>query len=107
MLGNVYGKSMKGTGHIAWISGSFSNRKDWLRAGEALQHLWLELTRSNACLHPFGSVITNESAYKKFKSYVNHTDAEGELWLLFRMGYSNEPPRSYRLETKDILIQSV
>jgi hypothetical protein len=105
VLGNVYKNSMQGTRHIAWISGSFANRADWLRGGEMLQYLWMDITRDNVYMHPFGSVITNENAHRRFESVVSHDPAKGELWLLFRMGYSDEPPRSFRLETKDIIIK--
>jgi hypothetical protein len=67
----------------------------------------MEITKHSVYMHPFGSVITNEKARRRFQSYVDHKSNGGELWLLFRMGYSDEPPRSFRLETKDIIIPEV
>jgi hypothetical protein len=98
---------MKGTSHVAWITGKFETRKEWLAAGEMLQELWLEMTKHNVCLHPFGSVVTNAGAHQEFKTKIGYDKSRGELWLLIRMGYSKEPPRSYRLTTNDILINFV
>src|SRR5262249_37441093 len=107
ILSKVYLKSMKGTQHVVWISGKFGERKDWLSAGGMLQEVWLEMTKHNVCLHPFGSVITNPIAYNKFLEKIKHDPATGEVWLLMRIGYSKEPPRSFRLTTNDILIDIV
>jgi hypothetical protein len=107
ILSKVYLKSMKGTSHVAWIKGRFEKREDWLAAGELLQELWLEMTKHDVFLHPFGSVVTNPIAHQKFLTKINHGANDGELWLLMRMGYSKEPPRSFRLSTNDILIDIV
>lgn len=105
IIGDIYKKSMKGTAHIAWITGKFETRHDWLNAGNMLQKLWLEMTKYNVYLHPFGSVVTNPSAHQKFKNKIKlNDDKDNQLWLLLRMGYSDEPPRSYRLHITDILI---
>jgi hypothetical protein len=101
---HILNKTMKGTANIAWITGPFENRNDWVKAGIMLQQLWLEMTKYNVFMHPFGPVITTPDSKEKFKQKINYDEKRGELWLLVRMGYSNEPPRSYRLDVKDILI---
>lgn len=106
ILSKVYLKSMKGTAHISWLTGKFETRQDWLAAGEMLQELWLEMTKHDVFLHPFGSVVTNTDAHQKFIKRIEHDNRE-ELWLLMRMGYSKDPPRSFRLTTNDILINFV
>ncbi|HUS01056.1 MAG TPA: hypothetical protein VMY77_04980, partial [Chitinophagaceae bacterium] len=57
----------------------------------------------NVYMHPFGPVITTPDAKEKFRQKINYDESRGELWFLVRMGYSKEPPRSFRLDTKDIL----
>lgn len=101
VLGKIYLNSMKGTSTVAWISGNFCTPDQWIAAGVMMQQLWLEMTKHDIVLHPFGSVITNKKANKLLNERINE---DKETWLLMRMGYSHEPPRSYRLKTKEILI---
>ncbi|KAA9339094.1 hypothetical protein F0P96_00200 [Hymenobacter busanensis] len=103
ILGRVYRSSTNGTAQVAWLTGRFDTRTDWLQAGAMLQRLWLELTRHGAYLHPFGSVVTNAQAHAAFVQHTNLDPADGPLWLLVRTGYSAEPPRSFRLDVHDIL----
>jgi len=58
--------------------------------------IWLELTEAGVYLHPFGSVITNERAHREFCELVGEAERAGMAWMLFRLGYSREPPRAYR-----------
>ncbi|MBD0332240.1 MAG: hypothetical protein ICV66_06255, partial [Chitinophagaceae bacterium] len=80
------------------------NRNDWVKAGIMLQRLWLEMTKYNVYMHPLGTIITTEAPLKQFKQKINYDERNGTLWFLIRLGYSDEPPRSFRLETKDILM---
>lgn len=100
---HILNKTMRGTANLAWITGPFENRDDWVKAGIMLQQLWLEMTKHNVYMHPFGPVITTPDSKEKFRQKINYDETNGELWFLVRMGYSNEPPRSFRLDTKDIL----
>lgn len=97
-------RSMNGTANLAWISGNFSDRNDWIKAGIMLQHLWLEMTKHNVYMHPFGPIITTAASKEKFIQKINYSEDPNRLWFLVRLGYSDEPPRSFRLEVKDILI---
>ena len=100
----ILNKTMRGTGNLAWISGPFENRNDWVQTGVMLQRLWLEMTKHNVYMHPFGTVVTTPAACEKFKQKINYDESNGTLWFLVRLGYSKEPPRSFRLDTKDILM---
>ena len=101
---HILNKTMRGTSNLAWITGPFENRNDWINAGTMLQRLWLEMTKYNIYLHPFGTVVTTPEAKEKFKQKINYDESKGTLWFLVRLGYSSEPPRSFRLDTKDILM---
>ena len=101
---HMLNKSMTGTANLAWISGPFENRTDWINAGIMLQRLWLEMTKHNLYMHPFGPVITTQVSKEKFKQRINYNESMGDIWFLIRLGYSDSPPRSFRLDTKDILI---
>ncbi|MCB2408191.1 hypothetical protein [Hymenobacter lucidus] len=104
VLGKVYRHSMHGTTTVAWLQGPFGGRADWVQAGTMLQQLWLEMTRHDLYMHPFGSVVTNAGAYEKFCQRIAQPASAEPMWLLVRLGYSQEPPRSLRLTVNDILI---
>lgn len=97
-------RQVKGTRNLAWISGPFDTKSDWIRAGALLQRMWLEITKDKVYLLPFGAVATYKSALVQFQDRINYDHADGELWFILRMGFGDEPPRSLRLDTRDILI---
>ncbi len=105
MLRKTYRSSFDGTSSICWISGKFQTPADWLEAGKFFARNWLLLTQEGAYLQPLGSLITNTGAYKTLQSELPSPKQGNELWLLYRAGYSDEPTRSYRLDTNDLLIQ--
>jgi hypothetical protein len=104
LLANKYRGSFKGTTTICWFGGRFEDTGDWLNAGRMLARNWLLLTREGAYIHPFGSLITNKTAYRKINERFAKPQNEKKIWMIFRAGYSNEPARSYRLNTEDIII---
>jgi hypothetical protein len=59
----------------------------------------------NLYLHPFGSVITNPNAHDRLREKFKLNEEKEMVWLLLRVGYSEEPPRSLRLDVDDILIK--
>lgn len=106
ILDRYYIKSMKGTKTIAWIKGATEGNEERINTGRMLVQLWLELTRNKVYMHPFGSVITNTSAHSKLASILELKNGLGDTWLLMRIGYSEEPPSSYRLNTNSIILKS-
>ena len=105
LLAKNYTDSFKGTSSIGWFSGNFNNYNDWLQAGRLLGRNWLLFTNENAFIHPFGSLITNENAYKKINEICAQPINGKKIWMIFRAGYSNEPSRSFRLPTSEIIIK--
>ena len=105
ILGNYYKSSFKGTSSICWFGGKFNNTNDWLQAGRMLARNWLIITKENAYMHPFGSLITNAGAYKKINEKFTQPKEDKQIWMIFRVGYSNEPTQSYRLSTDEIIIK--
>jgi hypothetical protein len=100
-----YARSMRGVATVGWLAGPFMKVADWVTAGHMLARFWLVLTKHGGCLHPFGSVITNERSHRRMAERLAESE-EGDrmVWLLLRLGYSAEPPRSKRLEAADLLI---
>lgn len=105
LLEKNYKASFKGTSTICWLGGNFKNEKDWLHAGKVLARNWLLITKENAFIHPFGSLITNENAYKKINEICAQPNNEKKIWMIFRAGYSKEPARSFRLPVTEIIIK--
>ena len=105
LLSHNYKNSFKGTSTICWFGGDFENTNDWLQAGRMFARNWLLLTQENAYLQPFGSLITNKNAYKKINQKFTQPSNNKKIWMIFRAGYSNEPTKSYRLSTDEIIIK--
>jgi nitroreductase len=106
LVGWVYGRTMRGIANIAWIQGPFVTMEDRVRTGHLLIRLWLILTQHGVYLHPYGSVITNDLSRKTMLEKMHIGDEEGGrkmVWLLLRLGYSNEPPHSERLPIEEIV----
>ena len=104
MCGNMLVRGMRGTRTVAWWSGPFAGPTDWINAGTLLGRSWLELTRRGVQMHPFGSVITNPDAHAKLIARVGAPAPDEHLWLLVRMGRSDAPPRSYRVDERSIFL---
>lgn len=104
LITNFYRESFRGTGTLGWFTSSFNNTTDWITAGRMLARNWLFLTSQNIYIQPFGSLITNKHAYDIMNNKLNPAAGDKKLWMVFRLGYSKEPARSYRLDLKDILI---
>ena len=101
VINKYYTHSMDDTKTIGWISGDISSPEACLHAGKMLAQLWLEMTKQNVYMHPFGSVITNAESHAQLKDLLHCPD---NTWFLFRMGYSKTPPASCRLETEELII---
>lgn len=97
VMRRVYLRSMRGVPQVAWLKGPFADERDHVEAGRAFLRLWLVLTRHGVALHPFGSVITNPRSHRELLEVVDEREDGDLVWLLFRVGYSAEPPRSHRL----------
>ena len=106
VVGLVYGATMKGIGTIGWLRGPYRDSRDWVAAGQVMVRLWLMLTRHGIYWHPYGSVITSEEARSNMIRYLGLGDEKGGedmVWLLLRLGRSEEPPLSHRLPLEEII----
>ena len=90
---------------IAWLQGPFKTPDDWINSGRMLMRLWLTMTRHGIYLHPFGSIITNETSHARLRNKFGLDERKNTMWLIMRLGYSDEPPRSLRLNMQDILLK--
>jgi nitroreductase len=104
LCGRLLLRGMRGTRTVGWWSGPFEKPDDWVSAGRVLGRSWLELTRLGIQLHPFGSIITNPRAYARLTERLTAPSGNDRIWMLFRVGRSDVPPRSYRLDEPKIFL---
>jgi hypothetical protein len=75
----------------------------WLRAGEALEHVWLELTRFGYAASPLTQVIEVASTYAELRTELRlamHPD------VLLRVGRAPQTAMSHRRALTDVISQS-
>jgi nitroreductase len=103
LLKRIYLRSMRGTRTVGWIAGPWRTPQEWLDAGRMLMRFWLALTAHGLYLQPFGSVITNPRSHARLAEQLSVDEDEGEVWLLLRLGFSAEPPRSARRPAAEVI----
>jgi hypothetical protein len=101
MLRRLYLSRMRGTATVGWIAGPWGTTRECYDAGRMLLRFWLAATARGLVLQPFGSVITNPTAHARLDEQIHATDVP--VWLLLRIGYGAEPPRSERLPVAAVL----
>ena len=102
MLGKLYQSSFGGSKTIAWIRGQWDTADDLVNAGKLMGRLWIRLEQSGYVMQPMGSLITNPVAHKEISRKFQIDESNETLWLMLRIGKSDEAPRSLRLDHQDI-----
>ena len=103
LLRRVYLRSMRGTVQVGYLKAVWRTPEQCFDSGRMLMRFWLELARHGLVMQPFGSVITNERSHTALVEKLGSSEAEDEIWLLFRFGYSATPPASDRLAPTELL----
>jgi len=96
----TYRQQIGKVSHIGTISGPFFDDLAAVNAGAYLMRFWLELARQKLFIHPFGNLVTNPQAKKR----IHELTGIDEIWLVFRIGYTDVPPQSYRRSLNDVLL---
>jgi hypothetical protein len=99
VMRHLYRNRLGGATTLAWLSGDFFERSHAIAAGRTLLCVWLTLTRHGVGIHPFGNLVTNAEAHRRLTAAVKTE----RIWLVFRMDYTPEPPRSHRLRVEEIV----
>ena len=68
--------------------------------GRFLMRFWLELAKRDLYIHPYGNLVTNKPAAE----WCRETLGVPQIWLIFRIGFSKEPPQSYRRTVEEVLV---
>jgi len=96
----TYRKQLGNVSHIGVIGGPFFDNAAAVNAGAFLMHFWLELARQKLFIHPFGNLVTNSQA----KACIRELTSVDDVWLVFRIGYTDEPPQSFRRPVSEVLL---
>jgi nitroreductase len=100
VLAKVYRSQLGVIPTIGMLAGEFWAPESALAAGTFLIQFWLLTAEYNLYIHPFGNLVTNKQAAAWL---LNETGVPG-IWLIFKIGYSDEPPKSYRRSVEEILL---
>jgi len=100
IMRRTYRRKLGDVSHIGIICGPFFDNAASVRAGAFLMRFWLELARHKLHIHPFGNLVTNA----KSKSRVQAMTGMNDAWLVFRIGYTDDPPRSYRRPVNKVIV---
>jgi hypothetical protein len=103
----MYLNTMRGVRQLGWLEGPFGGPAEHIEAGRTFMRVWLLLAAEHVHLHPFGTVITNPGSHRTFAEAV-HADERGDrmAWMLFRFGYSKEPPVAHRRPASAMLLEA-
>jgi nitroreductase len=100
ILEKVYRRQLGNVPTIGMLAGPFWAPENAFAAGRFLLRFWLELAKRDLYIHPYGNLVTNKAAAETCLQLVGVP----EIWLMFRIGYSKAPPRSYRRTVEEVLI---
>jgi hypothetical protein len=85
---------------IGILAGDFFRASSAFETGRFLIRFWLETARLGLFIHPYGNLVTNPSA----AHWLAETTTIKDIWLIFKIGYSEVPPKSYRRPLADALV---
>ena len=85
---------------IGMLAGPFWEPASAFETGRFLMHFWLELAKRDLYLHPYGNLVTNKPAAEWCRDATSVPD----IWLIFKIGFSAEPPKSYRRSVEEVLV---
>ncbi len=99
-LKKIYRKQLGLVPTIGMLAGPFWDPASAFETGRFLMHFWLELAKRNLYLHPYGNLVTNKAAAEWCREAIGISD----IWLIFKIGFSDEPPESYRRSIEEVLV---
>ena len=86
---------------IGILSGPFFEAEHTIASGRFLLRFWLEVAGLGLYFHPYGNLVTNPAAAE----WTRQRTGVEKSWLIFKIGYSDPPPRSLRRTVEQILLK--
>jgi hypothetical protein len=100
MLKKIYRRQLGIVPTVGMLGGPFWEPASAFETGRFLMHFWLELAKRNLYLHPYGNLVTNKSAAE----WCRAATGVANIWLIFKIGFSEVPPKSYRRSVEEVLV---
>ena len=100
ILKTVYRKQLGHVPAVGFLAGAFWAPESAFETGRFLIRFWLELAKHDLYIHPYGNLVTNKAAAE----WCLQTVKLPQIWLMFRIGYSDVPPQSYRRSVEEVLV---
>ena len=100
LLSKKYRKQLGPVPTMGMLAGDFWPAAKAFETGRFLMRFWLEIASKDLYIHPFGNLVTNQNAAQWLLAETRVPN----IWLVFKIGYSAEPPKSYRRSVEEILI---
>jgi hypothetical protein len=100
VLAKVYRSQLGQVPTIGMLAGDFWDSAKAFATGSFLMRFWLETAKYNLYIHPYGNMVTNQNA----AAWLLEETGIPDIWLIFKLGYSAEPPKSHRRSVEEILI---
>ena len=100
LLAKVYRSQLGVVPTIGILAGEFFRPEGAIMSGRFLMRFWLETARLGLYIHPYGNLVTN----KRAAEWCLKETGIADIWLIFKIGYSPEPPQSYRRALEEILV---
>jgi nitroreductase len=86
---------------IGVLSGPFFEAEHTIASGRFLLRFWLAVSSLGLYFHPYGNLVTNPAAAE----WMRQRTGIQKSWLIFKIGYSDVPPRSLRRTVEQILLR--
>jgi len=100
LLAKVYRSQLGMVPTIGMLAGEFWAPESAFATGSFLMQFWLATATHNLYIHPYGNLVTNKPA----AAWLLKETGVPDIWLIFKIGYSDEPPKSYRRSVEEILL---
>ena len=100
LLARVYRSQLGQVPTIGMLAGDFWAPESAFNTGSFLMQFWLLTAQHDLYLHPYGNLVT----HKRAAAWLLETTGVPDVWLIFKIGYSREPPKSYRRRVEEILL---
>lgn len=100
IMAKIYRRGLGQIPTLGVIAGGFWKPSDGIKAGRFLMRFWLETALHDLYIHPYGNLVTNRRIAAEVEKEIGIAD----IWLVFKIGYSAEPPKSHRLPVEKILV---
>src|SRR5947209_5726189 len=100
LLSKMYRTQLGTVPTVGMLAGAFWEPASAFETGRFLMHFWLELAQRDLYIHPYGNLVTNQRAARWCRQELDVAD----IWLIFKIGYSQAPPQSYRRSVEEVLV---